>query len=137
MRRKVSSKRGFTRKRRQLQNPKREPWRTRYLAHLESPQWFALRDKILKRDRWRCRLCGAFTPLHVHHITYARVCHEDLGDLVALCQPCHKVEHETIPITKNEDFWTVELTKPPAWHHDRQSEKPPRRETATSLRKAQ
>ena len=66
----------------------------RYHAYLDSPQWKSKRGKILERDNYTCRHCGATnTALHVHHITYERIYHEHPEDLITLCKTCHEKEH--------------------------------------------
>lgn len=53
------------------------------------------KEKILKRDNYRCHLCNATTNLHVHHILPRCLGggHDD-ENLVTLCAKCHGiVEH--------------------------------------------
>ena len=67
-------------------------WWELYNEYLAGPKWAALRRHILKRDRYKCRKCGA-VAVQVHHLTYKRVFHEDPADLLSLCVPCHEKEH--------------------------------------------
>src|SRR5215475_4384058 len=67
--------------------------RSQYHAYLCSPAWQWLRRSTLRRDRYRCQRCGRRRGLAVHHLTYARVGHESLGDLTTLCQSCHAQAH--------------------------------------------
>jgi hypothetical protein len=69
-----------------------------YLAYLKSPQWRALREQVLARDKYQCFECGARGRLEVHHTTYARIFKEDIDDLITLCRACHEEEHTTKPI---------------------------------------
>lgn len=64
-----------------------------YREYLASYEWNLKRKKVLKRDEYRCQLCGVDTGLEVHHLTYKRVGDEALFDLVTLCFQCHRQEH--------------------------------------------
>ena len=58
-----------------------------------SKTWKDKRDAVLKRDGYRCRICGSGKNLHVHHITYERLFHEELDDLLTVCNKCHRKLH--------------------------------------------
>ncbi len=50
--------------------------------------------KVLERDGWRCRKCGALENVQVHH----KICRswrgsDSLENLVTLCTYCHMAEH--------------------------------------------
>jgi hypothetical protein len=68
-------------------NPKARAW------------WHLVRVKVLERAGWRCEHCGAIRgrkkALHIHHLTYKHLFHEDkhLNDLIVLCDYCHRKEH--------------------------------------------
>ncbi len=52
-----------------------------------------VRNEVLKRDKNRCRMCGAKrpTPFHVHHILKRRNGGTDtLDNLITVCAGCHK-----------------------------------------------
>lgn len=63
-------------------------------------KWKAKREKILRRDGYRCQECakyGRFTPaVEVHHIKHADT-HPELffsdENLVSLCRKCHNKMH--------------------------------------------
>lgn len=64
-----------------------------YREYLASPLWAA------KKARYRasalpqnCVLCDE-VEVHLHHITYERVCEEDLSDLRPVCSRCHGMVH--------------------------------------------
>lgn len=66
-----------------------------YRAYLLSPAWRTLCRQVRKRDRGFC--CGCHRrcrSMHVHHLTYQRLGHEELDDLQLLCAPCHKRMHK-------------------------------------------
>lgn len=61
-----------------------------YQDYLQSPFWFVIRNIVLYRDGFKCRVCtGKATT--VHHISYdADVLYgKDLEPLVSVCEPCH------------------------------------------------
>lgn len=65
----------------------------RYERHLASPEWAAIRDRVLVRAGGLCEGCGLRRPVHVHHTTYERLGNEMLFDLQAVCRPCHERLH--------------------------------------------
>lgn len=75
-------------------NPIEKGRRDRYLAYLDSPEWQAIRQKVLDRDGHKCTHCGSTKILQVHHRTYKRLFHERLSDLVTLCKKCHMALHK-------------------------------------------
>lgn len=62
-----------------------------YLTYMRSAAWFALRRVIILRAKGRCERCHKGGRLEVHHLTYERLGHERLTDLLAVCPSCHKV----------------------------------------------
>lgn len=68
-------------------------WLAWYNQYLESEEWQQKRSMVLKRANWICEGCGKNRANQVHHLTYERVGHEMLFDLVAICKDCH----ESIP----------------------------------------
>lgn len=66
-----------------------------YRHYLESEEWRAIRERILLRDDFKCRLCGSSEHLHCHHINGKYRFHE--GDhpesLMVLCESCHTMIH--------------------------------------------
>lgn len=67
-------------------------WQT-YRQYLRTPAWQAKRQRVLRRAGHQCEQCHTAQATQVHHVTYVRVRHERLSDLVALCEPCHKRMH--------------------------------------------
>jgi hypothetical protein len=61
-----------------------------YEDYLQSPFWFVIRNIVLYRDDFKCRVCGAKATT-VHHISYDPDVFygKDLEPLVSLCEPCH------------------------------------------------
>lgn len=67
-------------------------WKQQYL---KSPEWKALKSKVLNRDNFTCQSCNTDgIPLEVHHITYQNFGNENLSDLVSLCRNCHQSIHD-------------------------------------------
>jgi len=57
-----------------------------------------LREKRLKLDDFRCRLCGATRRLQVHHREpRSRGGKDELSNLITLCEDCHARQHPNIP----------------------------------------
>lgn len=81
-----------------------------YLDYIRSPQWDAKRRLALQKARYRCQKCGTSNiRLHVHHRHYRRLGHEDLRDLIVLCEACHENAHTAKPkngrpLTKKQRF---------------------------------
>jgi 5-methylcytosine-specific restriction endonuclease McrA len=67
-----------------------------YERHLRSKPWKALRERALRRAGSRCESpqCSSSVSIgvEVHHLTYERLGHERLSDVIVLCRPCHR-EH--------------------------------------------
>ncbi|MFL6438657.1 MAG: HNH endonuclease [Terriglobales bacterium] len=53
-----------------------------------------LRLHILRRDNWRCQLCGSMRQLEVHHLLFRSHGGQDTEqNLVTLCHSCHSALH--------------------------------------------
>jgi 5-methylcytosine-specific restriction endonuclease McrA len=53
-----------------------------------------LRQRVLKRDNWRCQNCGSMRDLEVHHKTLRSQSGDDSElNLITLCNSCHANEH--------------------------------------------
>ncbi len=72
-------------------------WRDEYDAYLLSGAWQHVRRRRIRFDNYRCADCGwrgdGYNGLQVHHLSYARLKHEDMADLVTLCNACHEKRH--------------------------------------------
>ena len=61
---------------------------------LEDEEYRELREQILRRDNWRCQLCGSLTNLEVHHQVFRSQSGPDHeGNLITLCNDCHGFVH--------------------------------------------
>jgi hypothetical protein len=66
-----------------------------YTKFLHSDYWYNVRSIVLSRDKNCCTNCDCTENLQVHHLTYKHYKDElnHLGDLVTLCDECHKQTH--------------------------------------------
>jgi len=83
-------------------------------SYIPYPKEFskALRKKILKRDKYKCKKCGMINKkhlkkykrnLHIHHIDYDKTnCKEN--NLITLCFDCN------IRVNFNRDYWFAYFT---------------------------
>jgi len=68
--------------------PKQAPVR------FEQQDYQKLREQVLRRDGWRCQLCGSMTNLEVHHKQFRSHSGEDSEhNLITLCLDCHGPIH--------------------------------------------
>jgi hypothetical protein len=64
-----------------------------YDEYLQSPEWKAIRAKIMNRSGGKCEGCIEGRATQVHHLTYKHIYHEFAFELVALCDGCHERIH--------------------------------------------
>lgn len=81
-----------------------------YQRYLASREWAVLREEVRRRSRNRCESCFLLPQQAVHHLTYERIGHENINDLMAVCNPCH----EYLSGKSNEDPSSI-YTVTPAW----------------------
>ena len=68
--------------------PKQPPIR------LEQQDYQKLREHVLRRDAWRCQVCGSLSNLEVHHKELRSQSGDDSDqNLITLCVACHSLEH--------------------------------------------
>ena len=70
-----------------------------YKERFKDPRWQKKRLEILDRDDWKCRSClSKDETLNVHHMTYDNDIENpweyDNGNLITLCDYCHKLTHK-------------------------------------------
>jgi 5-methylcytosine-specific restriction endonuclease McrA len=54
-----------------------------------------LRQQVLRRDGWRCQLCGTISNLEVHHQQFrSHVGADSEQNLISLCTACHATAHQ-------------------------------------------
>lgn len=72
---------------------RRNNWMAEYSKYLNSPEWKAKRDLVIRRDNNICQACLRNYATQVHHKSYDFVDlagSEPCFDLVAVCTPCHE-----------------------------------------------
>jgi len=68
------------------------PKRTR--VRLDPELYEELRNQMLRRDGWRCQLCGTMSNLEVHHKEFRSHSGDDSDqNLITLCTACHADVH--------------------------------------------
>jgi 5-methylcytosine-specific restriction endonuclease McrA len=71
-----------------MMSPKTAP------SRLDLLSYESLRQQILRRDAWRCQLCGSMTNLEVHHREFRSHSGADSEEnLITLCTACHARVH--------------------------------------------
>lgn len=68
-----------------------------YAEYLESKLWKSIRERVLERDKHRCRFCN-LRATSVHHSSYAKevLLGLELRWLAAICSSCHhRIEFTT------------------------------------------
>ena len=61
---------------------------------LDPMSYDTLRLQVLRRDGWRCQLCGVMANLEVHHQKYrSRAGDDSEENLITLCVSCHVEVH--------------------------------------------
>lgn len=69
-------------------------WKSQPQSERKSSRYRALRKEVLKRDNYKCVLCGGGGELEVDHIkSYSKYpdLRFDKANLRTLCKPCHKL----------------------------------------------
>jgi hypothetical protein len=65
----------------------------------------SLRQKVLRRDGWRCQSCGTMTNLEVHHQQFRSHSGDDTEtNLITLCSLCQASDHSQ---TKKPTSWQL------------------------------
>ena len=78
----------------QKQQEENQP-KQNYYEYMHSEAWSKRRLEVLRRDRFRCQMCGTAKNLRVHHINYEHLGTDaELDDLITLCDTCHREVHE-------------------------------------------
>jgi ATP-dependent DNA helicase RecQ len=61
---------------------------------LDPLSYETLRQQVLRRDGWRCQVCGAMSNLEVHHKhCRSHSGHDSEENLITLCTTCHASIH--------------------------------------------
>ena len=82
---------------------------TRYKEYLQSVHWSRFRAAYFKEQGEKvCVQCTSRDRVQLHHLTYARIGREQFGDVVALCDSCHRALHKIVKDAPKEDLRTAE-----------------------------
>ena len=75
-----------------------------YEEYLNSSDWSRIRTRILRRDNYKCRICGSGINIQVHHLRYPDEWGKERDeDLIVLCDRCHAgVHHDD---AKRREAW--------------------------------
>ena len=57
------------------------------------PYWWRLKDEAKLRAGTLCEYCRRRGAEELHHRTYLRDGHEDIGDVMLVCDACHRAIH--------------------------------------------
>ncbi len=61
---------------------------------LDPESYRKLQREILKRDGWRCQMCGRMENLEIHHRKFRSQSGDDSEEnLITLCSQCHAQIH--------------------------------------------
>ena len=64
-----------------------------YDDYLLTEHWAIVRTEMVRRAKYRCKVCDATGLLNVHHVTYEHLWFEYAADLKVLCDACHRKAH--------------------------------------------
>lgn len=67
-----------------------------YDKYLNSKHWKRIKEKALKRAKYKCALCSYPGSLQVHHNNYKCLYWEKKSDITVLCRNCHARHHRII-----------------------------------------
>ena len=70
-----------------------------YHDFLKTPYWNAVSGQVMKRNNYKCQLCGKQGELNVHHPNYSIHGYEaeNIHRLMCLCKDCHNNCHKITP----------------------------------------
>jgi 5-methylcytosine-specific restriction endonuclease McrA len=71
-------------------------------VRLSAKDYAKLRSEILRRDGWKCQLCGGMQNVEVHHKEFRSQSGEDADEnLITLCHSCHASSHGTLRMDRH------------------------------------
>jgi len=66
------------------------PRQNEYLRYLESSRWRNLACAVRMRAKGKCEICRRADGEECAHLTYERIFHEPIDDLLWVCKKCHR-----------------------------------------------
>ena len=76
-----------------------------YEEYINSDEWKDKREKCFESKGRKCAICGREQGLHLHHLNYNSLGHEEennFADIVPLCSICHEKIHAFIQVTEEK-----------------------------------
>jgi 5-methylcytosine-specific restriction endonuclease McrA len=69
-----------------------------YRDYIKSPEWYAHKREVMRRDNNECVVCGKISTYHdVHHESYQHFkTADEIDDCITVCREHHKGLHRTI-----------------------------------------
>jgi hypothetical protein len=61
-----------------------------YERYLQSPRWRTLARAVQMRAKGKCEICRRVHGVECAHLTYERIFHEPIDDLLWVCKKCHR-----------------------------------------------
>jgi hypothetical protein len=61
-----------------------------YERYLQSPRWRTLARAVQMRAKGKCEICRRAYGVECAHLTYERIFHEPIDDLLWVCKKCHR-----------------------------------------------
>lgn len=66
------------------------PPNNEYARYLQSSRWRNLAFAVRLRAKGKCEICRRADGVECAHLTYERIFHEPIDDLLWLCRKCHR-----------------------------------------------
>jgi hypothetical protein len=61
-----------------------------YVRYRQSQRWRTLALAVQMRAKGKCEICRRANGAECAHLTYERIFHEPIDDLLWVCQKCHR-----------------------------------------------
>ena len=73
-----------------------------------------VRDSVLERDKYVCRMCGSDWNTRVHHIDWSGCAKGEVNNsednLIVLCSTCHSAAHRPWTHKRKKHYWCARIT---------------------------
>lgn len=86
-------------------------WYLDYEDYLQSDEWKELREQVMQRDNFRCRICGMGAN-QAHHHKYPKKgwFNDSCDNCIAICTTCHELVHGKHGALTNVTFADYNVT---------------------------
>ena len=86
-------------------------------AHINPPEWFATKRRLIAKRGQKCERCNLKTPfLQLYHLTYEHVAQERDWDLMLVCRRCRDSLHEAGLVDRGNPIRVQRGVSSPARH---------------------